>query len=219
MNLQMINYFADGTRTIYTDMRKDFANGCLTWVPTNPRKIRDYYELAELAINCNKQVGNFVAKELEGPVLKSWLAVMGSSTPQSLQTYQRKSKQIATSLIDYDINKIGALLSPGQKLYRGGNIVSGKQSQVLSTTFCPAVAINEDFYNGKAQKRGKLLIYVLEVLDPKTYVYVYKQKGTKMGHEKEVLFASGAFISINGVKSSGKHECGLPYEIISATIS
>ena len=219
MNLPVINYFANGPQTIYTDMREDFANGSPTWVPTCPRQIKDYYELAELAMNFKERVKDFVEDKLKESVLKQWLAIMGSRTPQLLRAYQEENKNINTSLIDNEINKIDALLSPGQKLYRGGDIVSGKQPQVLSTTFCPAVAINEDLYNGKAQKRGKLLIDVLEVLDPKTCVYVYKQKGTKMGHEKEVLFASGAFVSINGVKSSGQYGSGLPYEIISATIS
>lgn len=33
---------------------------------------------------------------------------------------------------------------------------------------------------------------VLRVLSPRTNVYVFKQKGTDKGHEKEVVFASGA---------------------------
>lgn len=219
MNLPIINYFANGPQTIYADMREDFTNGCLTWVPSCPRQIKDYYELAELAMDFKERVGDFVEDELKGPVLKQWLAAMGRKTPPSLRAYQRKNKQITTSLIDNDINKIGALLSPGQKLYRGGIIVPGQQSQVLSTTFCPEVAINEDFYKGKAQKRGKLLIYILEVLNPKTCVYVYKQNKIGMGHEKEVLFASGAVVSINGINRSGQYMPSLPYEIISATIS
>ena len=144
---------------------------------------------------------------------------MGSRTPRSLRDYQHKNKQIDTALIDNDINQIGALLNPGQKLYRGGSITSGVQNNVLSTTFCPEVAINEAFYKGKAQKLGKIQIYVLEAVDPKTCVYVYKQTRTALGHEREVLFASGAVVSINMVNRSGRHGCGLPYEIISATIS
>ena len=148
-----------------------------------------------------------------------WLGAMPSQIPKALRAYQHKNKQIATVLIDNDINQIGTVLSPGQKLYRGGGITSGVQGNVLSTTFCPEVAINEAFYKGKAQKFGKIQIYVLEAVDPKTCVYVYKQTGTVLGHEREVLFASGAVVTINEVKKSGLHECGLPYEIISATIS
>lgn len=219
MNLPIIDYFANGPQTVYTGVQQDFTEKGWVTKLINPQQINDYYELAELAMEFKERVEVFVEDELKESVLKQWLAIMGSPTPQSLRAYQEKNKSIDASLIDNDINQIGALLSPGQKLYRGGIISPGVQAQALSTTFCPAVAINEDFYKGKAKNRGKLLIYVLEVLDPKTCVYVYKQKGTKMGHEKEVLFASGAFVSINEVKKSGLHECGLPYEIISATIS
>ena len=107
MKLPIIDYFANGTRTIYTGMRDDFANGCMTWVSTSPREIKDYYELAELAISFKERVGDFVKDELKGRVLRTWLNVMGSQAPKSLQRYQRKSKQIPTSLINNYINKIG----------------------------------------------------------------------------------------------------------------
>lgn len=217
MPLPLIDFFADGARTVYTSHEMGFSKGRIDWIPSNPVIVGDYYELAELPFRFDNVADWFVEDMLTTKVLRPWRNPMGSSVPPPLGQYQKKYANTAN--VDSVIKSIGALLSPGQKLFRGGTTNPGVQSGVLSTTFSPEVAMNEALWNGKANAIGKIQIYVLEVVDPKTCVYVFRQHGSNLGHEKEVLFASGAFVSVGAVVKCGTSVCGLPYEIISATIS
>ena len=217
MTLPLIDFFAYGPRTVYTSHEIDFSKGRINWIPSSPVTIAGYYELAELPFLFGNIADRFVEDMLTTKVLRPWRNPMGSSVPPPLGQYQKKYAKTAN--VDAVIKSIGASLSPGQKLFRGGITSPGIQSGVLSTTFSPEVAMNEALWKGKANAIGKIQIYVLEVVNPKTCVYVFRQHGSNLGHEKEVLFASGAFVSVGTVVKCGTSVCGLPYEIISATIS
>ncbi len=62
----------------------------------------------------------------------------------------------------------------------------------LSTTFCPQIALRNAEWKGKAHKQGRLDLFVLRVTEPRTKAFVFKRAGTNLGHENEILFATGA---------------------------
>ena len=43
---------------------------------------------------------------------------------------------------------------------------------------------------------GEIQLFVLKVVNPKTKVFAFRRKGTNLGHEKEVLFSSGAILTL-----------------------
>lgn len=217
MKLPKIDYFENGPQTIYRGCTQSFKDGHIVWEPSDPIIVNNYVELGELAMSYKNAVAQFVDLFLKSSILKSWRQSMGSTVPYALSKYQKKYGE--TEDVDAAIASIGAKLSEGQKLYRGGFTSSGIQLDVLSTTFDPAVAINEALWGGKAAKQGILSVYVLEVVAPNTCVYVFKQRGSNLGHEKEVVFASKANVIIGGVAKEGKLSDGTPFKIIEAKIS
>jgi hypothetical protein len=54
------------------------------------------------------------------------------------------------------------------------------------------VALKNAEHRGKAYDSGEIQIFVCRVVNPVTKAFVFRHKGTCMGHEKEVLFKSGA---------------------------
>ena len=95
MPLPIIDYFANGPQTINTNFKEDFSKGRLDWIPADPHTIKDYYELAELAISSREPVGRFVGEALNSSGLMQWLGAMPSQIPKALQAYQHKNKQHA----------------------------------------------------------------------------------------------------------------------------
>lgn len=129
----------------------------------------------------------------------TWRKAMPSATPKSLSDYQKKYPACNFAAIDSDINSIGAALSPGQVLFHGGCWPGGMSlttSMPLSTTFCPQVALREAEHGGKAYDAGCIDLFVLRVTTSSTNVFAFRLNGTNLGHEKEVLFASGATLTL-----------------------
>ena len=218
MKLPLINYFETGPQTIYIAHEQFLSrDGYLACKPIKPVTIKNHIELAELAIKHNCIVDDFVKSFLTASVMKPWRVPMGGRVPPALSQYQKERGHQPD--IDAAINAIGATLTEGQVLYRGGITQSGVQTNALSTTFSPEIAINEAFYKGKANKFGILRIYVFTAFMPRTHVYVFRHHISRLGHEKEVLFASGATVGNDHVAKKGQMPDGLPYEIIEATIS
>lgn len=130
-------------------------------------------------------------------VFKVWRSYMPSKIPQFLWNYQNRYAHCNVFNVDKEINNIGIKLSVGQTLIHGGYWYNHSTDTIitdrpLSTTFCPQVALRNAEWCGKAYDNERIDIMVLRVLSPRTNVYVFKQKGTDKGHEKEVVFASGA---------------------------
>jgi hypothetical protein len=128
---------------------------------------------------------------------KSWRSHMPSKTPSSIKNFQQRYPNYTQSEVDADINCIGKTLSEGQFLFHGGLWFKEDANEVIltkpfSTSFCPQVALRNAEWRGKAYDAGRIDLFVIRVKNPRTNVFAYKRKGTRMGNEKEVLFASGA---------------------------
>ena len=125
---------------------------------------------------------------------------MPSKTPKVLADYQKRYRKCDFREVDQAINSYGDLLAEGQYLFHGGlwpdhpdhMKIEFTTTRPLSTTFSPQVALLNAEFRGKAYDANRIDLFVLYVKNPKTKVFVFRRKGTMLGHEKEVLFASGA---------------------------
>lgn len=135
---------------------------------------------------------------------KAWRNSMPSATPKSLSDYQQKYPYCDFDAINAEINNIGASLLPGQFLFHGGcwpvGLNTFTTTRPLSTTFCPQVALREVDYRRKAFEAGYIDLFVLRIVSSTTNVFAYRRKGTRLGHENEVLFAAGATLTLRSRK-------------------
>ena len=130
--------------------------------------------------------------------------MMPSKTPKVLFDYQKKYPNYNNILLSQEINKINIILAEGQYLFHGGKWFNDSvkiliTTKPFSTTFSPLVALNEALDNGKAYDANGIDLFVVKVKKPQTSVFVYKNNGTFLGHEKEVLFNSGATIKLKSI--------------------
>lgn len=130
---------------------------------------------------------------------KAWQKDMPSCTPKELSKYQQNYKQSDLALVSEEIAKEGKLLSSGQFLFHGGLWPNGKSfvlTRPLSTSLCPQVALRNAEYKAKAYDAGRIDLWVLQVQRPNVRAFVYKNKGTNLGHEKEVLIGAGSRLTL-----------------------
>lgn len=158
--------------------------------------------MAELAVDIG--LGNFIRDALtKSPVYKQWQQAMPSKTPAAISGYQKTYPLCDFSAVTNEINQYGSPLSPGQCLFHGG-LWPGCSSLVttrpLSTSLCPQVALRNAEHKAKAYDAGQLDLWVLRAINPKTKAFAFKLKGTNLGHESEVLLASGAQLTLKGKK-------------------
>jgi len=130
---------------------------------------------------------------------------MPSKTPKALQDYQESYPNYNKKEVDKEIRKINALLADGQYIFHGGKWFDDKKNELVttkpfSTTLSPQIAVNEALHNGKAYDNNGIDLFVLKVKNPKTPVFVYKNKETNLGYEKEILFASKARLTLKSKK-------------------
>lgn len=130
---------------------------------------------------------------------KAWRQAMPSATPRNIADYQKSLSTCDLNAVSREIEAIGQILPHGQCLFHAG--VSAwpsllVTSRPLSTSFCPDVALRNAEHKGKAYHGGRIDLFVLEAHNPKTTVFVFRRGGTNLGHENEVLFASGAQVKI-----------------------
>lgn len=128
---------------------------------------------------------------------KLWRDEMPSKTPASISKFQQNYPSYKQADVDKEINEINQTLSEGQFLFHGGLWFDDNKDEIIlekpfSTSFCPQVALRNSEHLGKAYDDGKIDLFVLKVKKPQTNIFAFKLNGTSMGHEKEVLFASGA---------------------------
>jgi len=149
-------------------------------------------------VSIDDELERFIDEMLEhSDAYKLMRQKMPSKTPKGLADYQKRYSKCDFREVDQAINSYGDLLAEGQYLFHGGLWPDHMGTQFtttrpLSTTFSPQVALqNAEFY-GKAYDANRIDLFVLYVKNPKTKVFVFRRKGTMLGHEKEVLFASGA---------------------------
>lgn len=153
---------------------------------------------------------------------------MPSKTPKELSNYQKKYDRNDNKIkdeADKKIREIGTLLASGQELFHGGKLIDTKEdneltlSSPLSTTFDPVITNIEAIHKGKAYDEGELNINIITNKNSKAKCFPYRQKGTKFGHEKEVLISSGAKLFVKEKKkiseiTVSKHENGKKIEKI-----
>jgi len=136
---------------------------------------------------------------------------MPSKTPKDLQDYQKSYPNYNKKGVDEEIKKVNACLADGQYIFHGGKWFDDEKNELVttrpfSTTLSPQIAVNETLHKGKAYNNNGIDLFVLKVKNPKTPVFVYKNKGTKLGHEKEILFASGAKLTLKSIKTIREEE-------------
>ncbi|MFP2420046.1 hypothetical protein ACLEUK_07385 [Pseudescherichia vulneris] len=134
-----------------------------------------------------------------------WLSLMPSSVPIELLNYQDSYPPDDFSIIDQAVKQHGIVLPDGQFLFHGGlwpKDKSGKRSstfvtdRVLSTSFCPKVALNNGEWKGKAWDANRLDLIVIKTNASKTKAFVYDKELEGHGYELEVLFAKGATLTL-----------------------
>lgn len=126
---------------------------------------------------------------------------MPPKTPAALFDFQQRYPNFSALDVDREINNIGHTLSEGQCLFHGGLWANNLENTVtltspFSTSLCPQVALRNAEWRGKAYDAGQIDLFVLRAEDPRTNVFSFRRKGAKMGNEKEVLFASGAKLTL-----------------------
>lgn len=143
---------------------------------------------------------------------KSARCLMPSRTPIVLSDFQNKHHSIQFGAVSDTVDAVGKTLADGQVLFHGGfwpeavgqTVVSTKP---LSTSFSPHMACQNADWAGKSYEAGELHLMILCVVNPKTNAFCFRVRGTSKGHEKEVLFSSGAQITLRNktlVKNDGK---------------
>ena len=139
-------------------------------------------------------INSFLDKSSEYKLMRK---LMPYRTPHELSNYQKKYPNYDQVALDNEIQAISAVLSVNQSLFHGGSWFNDKLSLIqtqrpLSTTFSPQVALRNAEHKGKAYDAGRIDLFVLKVKNPITPVFVFRNKGTNLGHENEILFMSGA---------------------------
>ena len=173
-------------------------------------------DLVRWAISHRVEVDNFVDSQIsKSPLFSTWRSAMPSRIPDVLHDYQNRHANLDD--VNAAILEIKARLEYGQVLFHGGNLSQGVLARPLSTTFSPSVAINEALWKGKADRLGEVRIYVLKIMSNNVFAYVFKQKGTVHGCEKEILIASGGQISITTCMDCGEYN-GRMYKVFEASL-
>ena len=129
-----------------------------------------------------------------------WRREMPSATPPNLKNYKSRYPAYDAVQVDSEINVHGACLSPGQVLFHAGVWPGGLSlvtDRPLSSSFCPQVALRNAEHRGKAYDANRIDLFVLRIAASATKAFAYKRKGLALGHENEVLFASGANLSLS----------------------
>jgi hypothetical protein len=126
---------------------------------------------------------------------REWRKLMPSRTPVELAKYQKTYSGNDSCAADLIIKQLGSPLSDEQCLFHGGlwwckSSNEIKTERPLSTSFCPQVALRNAEYKAKAYDAGRIDLFVLRASKSKTKAFAFKQWGTKMGYELEVLLSS-----------------------------
>lgn len=130
---------------------------------------------------------------------RAWQSAMPPRTPKAIARYQKDYEKSDLSAVSKEIETYGVTLSVGQRLYHGGRWWGG-DSQIttrpLSTSLCPQVALRNVEWGAKAYDAGRIDLFVLRIASSTNKVFVFKRRGTSLGHESEVLITSGARLTL-----------------------
>ncbi|WP_353220646.1 hypothetical protein [Salinisphaera sp. S4-8] len=177
----------------------------LGWVRDRlQERINTHYEAAcyIASVGADNALEGFIDRQLQRcESYKSMRAMMPSRTPPALSRFQQRYPNYSVCDVDYEISRIGHTLSEGQQLFHGGVWPGADSADIslakpFSMSFCPQVALRNAEWRGKAYDAGQINLLVLRVVRSSTPVFVFRQRGAKMGNEKEVLIASHANLSV-----------------------
>lgn len=147
-------------------------------------------------------LANFIEASIQSSSeFKIWRSAMPSKIPLNIKNYQKSYPNCDFEAVNSEIEEVGRLPPEGQSFFHGGYLFEGGVEEIytdrpLSTTLCPEVALREATHNGKAFHQGEIHLYVLKIVNPQTKAYVFRQNGSTMGHEKEILLAAGANLKV-----------------------
>ncbi|MCL9674577.1 hypothetical protein [Citrobacter sp. MNAZ 1397] len=168
------------------------------------------------------RLDRFVAKFLDtSDEYSKWLSLMPSFVPIELLDYQDSYPPNDFNIIDQAVKTYGILLPDGQFLFHGGLWPSDKHGnpsstfvtdRVLSTSFCPKVALNNGEWRGKAWDANRLDLIVIKTNATKTKAFVYDKELAGHGHELEVLFAKGATLKFISESKAFKNRVANKYQ-------
>lgn len=167
-------------------------------------RVTDHFEAAKhmLTVGADGSLERFIEDALDNsPAYKEMRSRMPSKTPKEISEYQKNYPSCDFFAISQAIDAVGCTLPEGIALFHGGFWPHDRGSNLtttrpLSTSFCPQVALRNSEWKGKAFDDGEIHLFVLKVVNPKTNVFVFRSKGTNLGHEKEVLFSAGAKLTL-----------------------
>lgn len=196
--------------------------------------IHDAYQAAvHMANVCTDgALSNFIPGALAtNPSYQLWRQAMPLTTPPALSHYQVEYPECDFAAATAEIDRVGRLLSPGQRLFHGGlwsgaNVMS--TTRPFSTSLCPEVALRNAEHKSKAYDAGSIDLMVLTVAQPKTKVFVYRREDSDLGHELEVLFSANASLNLRSrllirsdypVKKNGHPDKAIPIYVLAVDIS
>lgn len=187
-----------------------FIHPCIARIPASPSSLptsplSSIFDAARVMAywGANGEIANHIERNLEdSEEFKNWLKKMPSKTPKTLSDYQRRysGQTINFEKVNEEIIQNGILLPHDQVLFHGGHWNSLPEmlntTRPLATTFCPQVAMREAEHRAKSYDQNYIDLIMIRLDNPITRAFIFKHNGTSMGHEKEVLFATGAKITI-----------------------
>ena len=155
-----------------------------------------------IEVGADNGLENFIDKVLNtSQDFKVMRDSMPQRTPKEIFDYQKKYPHCNCVEVDQAINTHGDILAEGQYLFHGGLWPKASERQFIttrpfSTSFSPQVALRNAEWGGKAYDANEINLFVLKAVSPRTKVFVIRIRGTNMGHEKEILFSSGAQLTL-----------------------
>ncbi|ELI7918227.1 TPA: hypothetical protein U5E31_003807 [Yersinia enterocolitica] len=168
---------------------------------SNPMDAAEFLAANQYESRLDRFVINFLDKSNE---YSQWLSLMPESVPGELLDYQGLYPPSDFNIIDQIVNRNGIVLPDGQFLFHGGLWPKDKYGnpvtkfvtdRVLSTSFCPKVALNNGEWRGKAWDANRLDLIVIRTKFPETKAFIFDKELQGHGHELEVLFAKGATLT------------------------
>lgn len=158
------------------------------------------YQVQRGATDIESHIDDFLETDKN---FADWRRSMPTAIPKPLSNYQLRHQ----SGNDYPevnsiINEVGVCLPDGQYVYHGGLLsrhgADFFTARPLSTSLCPQIGVRLAEKHFNALNAGRLELTLLKVKDPKTKAYIFKNRNTNQGHEKEIVFAAGARIYLRG---------------------
>jgi len=174
-----------------------FVNDQLIARVTTPLEAANYIA----NVGADGGLGNHINSVLDSDAnYATWRRSMPSSTPIELSKYKKQYPHCNFDQVSDEINSVGLPISPGQFLFHAGIWPGGQflsTDRPLSTSFCPQVALRNAEHKGKAYDANRIDLFVVRATASSTKAFAYKRKRIHLGHENEVVFASGANLRLN----------------------